>query len=962
MTRDTTREAPGFLAGGGELGARMREMDWSWTSLGAPEKWPQSLRTAVRIMLTSRQPASIWWGPESIVLYNDAHKAIVGGKHPGALGQPASVVWHEIWNQVEPRAGQAPTQSEGSDDGPLLLLLERNGYLEETYYTFSYSPIPADDGGSGGLFCINTDETRHIIGERQLNLLREVAAQTADVRTLGDACTLSARSLQTNPQDLPFALIYLRDPATSDLRLAGSAGFENEHTPAPRHLNLGETANTPFAEALSKHRTVLLADLPAHFGTVPRGLWAEPPTQAAIVPLSPDGETGVLVVGLNPYRRFDDFYSGFIDLVTRQIGASLNQARAYEAEHARAEAVRREKEVRGETTRVLESISQGFMGLDREFRITYINAEAEALLGASKQEILGRTQWEAFPTTSGTPMEEALRRVARDRSPATFESFYAPTQRWFQAWVYPARREGLSVYLRDITERKLADRDRRLLAAIVESSEDAIISKDLDGIIMSWNKGAQRIFGYTAEEVIGRPITILIPPENHDEERLILSRLRRGERIETYECIRVTKDGRRLDISLTISPIHDEMGRFVGASKVARDITARKRAEQMLKEADRRKDEFLATLAHELRNPLAPIRNGLQLMQMAGDNREVVEKARSVMERQLKQMVRLIDDLLDLSRISQGKVELRCERLDLAAIIQSAIETSRPLIDQAGHHLHLTLPEKPLFVNADMTRLAQVFSNLLNNAAKYTEKSGQIWLSARHEGAKAVISIRDNGIGIPPAMLPRIFEMFTQVDQSLEKSHGGLGIGLNIVQRLVEMHEGTVTAESEGYGHGSEFIVTLPVAPDQPEAGGDAVSQGAKATTNKRRILVADDNLDIAESLAMMLQLEGNEVRLASDGQEAVELAEEYQPDVILLDIGMPRLNGYEACREIRRQPWSKNAVIFALTGWGQEEDLRQSREAGFNHHLVKPVEPSVLFKMLPSIEGGKRKEEGRNR
>ncbi len=371
-----------------------------------------------------------------------------------------------------------------------------------------------------------------------------------------------------------------------------------------------------------------------------------------------------------------------------------------------------------------------------------------------------------------------------------------------------------------------------------------------------------------------------------------------------------------------------------------------------LREGDRRKDEFLAILAHELRNPLAPIRNSLQIMQLAGHDREAVDGSRAMIERQVQQMVRLVDDLLDLSRISRGKMELRSERVELATIIHSALETSRPLIEQAGHELTVRLPTEPVLLDADSTRLAQVFSNLLNNAAKYTEGAGQIRLTAEREDGSVTVRVRDNGVGISEEMLPRIFEMFTQVDRSLERAQGGLGIGLTLVKRLVEMHGGTVEARSKGPAQGSEFVVRLPVA-----AEGKATEKHAAGGVEndvprpKRRILVVDDNRDSVDSLALMLRMTGNEVRTAHDGVEAVDAAATFNPEIILLDIGLPRLNGFDAARRIREQVGSKNIVIVALTGWGQEEDRRRSQEAGFDHHMVKPVDPQSLMKLLACLK-----------
>jgi len=372
-----------------------------------------------------------------------------------------------------------------------------------------------------------------------------------------------------------------------------------------------------------------------------------------------------------------------------------------------------------------------------------------------------------------------------------------------------------------------------LLAAIVESSDDAIISKTLEGIIVSWNAGAQELFGYTADEAVGQPITMLIPPDRLDEERDILARLRRGERVAHYETVRVTKSGKLVQISLTTSPVRDSTNRVVAASKVARDITQRREAEQALRDADRRKDEFLATLSHELRNPLAPIRNSLHVLRMAGSLDPAVVQARAILERQVGHLVRLVDDLLELSRITRGKTELRRERIDLASVIGSAVETSKPLIDTAGHELVLSIPAEQLLLDADPLRLSQVFANLLNNAAKYSEPGGAIWLTARREDADVVVSVRDAGIGIAHDMLPRVFEMFAQEAGAMSRSQGGLGIGLTLVQNLVQMHGGSVEAHSDGRGKGSEFIVRLPLPANEAEASHDG--KGARARAHRAR-------------------------------------------------------------------------------------------------------------------------------
>jgi len=356
-----------------------------------------------------------------------------------------------------------------------------------------------------------------------------------------------------------------------------------------------------------------------------------------------------------------------------------------------------------------------------------------------------------------------------------------------------------------------------LLAAIVECSDDAVVSKTLDGRILSWNGGASRIFGYTADEAIGQPITLIIPPDLHDEEREILDRLGRGERVEHFDTIRLTKDGRRISVSLTISPIRDAHGRVVAASKVARDISERKRIETQLREteealrdANRRKDEFLAVLAHELRNSLAPIRYALALNERCESRSDQSRHPRQMIERQLDIMSRLLDDLLDVSRLNNGKLKLQKARTDLRNVINTAVETARPFIEAQHHILSLDLPMQTVHLEADAVRLAQVFSNLLINAAKYTDANGNIDLRAHYDGAVIVVTVADNGIGIPHDALPHVFAMFSQASATLMRAQGGLGIGLALVHAIVTLHGGTIEARSEGPGSGSEFIVRLP--------------------------------------------------------------------------------------------------------------------------------------------------------
>jgi PAS domain S-box-containing protein len=683
-----------------------------------------------------------------------------------------------------------------------------------------------------------------------------------------------------------------------------------------------------------------------------------------------------------------------------------------------------------------------------------------------------------------------------------------------------------------------------LLAAIVESSVDAIVSKTLEGRILSWNAGASRIFGYSAAEAIGQPITIIIPPELHEEEKRILEKVRHGERIDHFDTTRITKNGRRIPISLTVSPVRDSRGVIIGASKVARDISERKDSEQALleskgqlaaeadalaklnewstrlwrsrglaegldeilavviellgaekgniqlldaessvlsnvvqrgfepdfleffrkisatdgsafgralrsgqrvviedvessgwfepfravvraagcrslistpllsvdgkllgvasahfrlihrssdqefrrldlylrqacdfiqrckleqelkeseealRDADRRKDEFLALLAHELRNPLAPIRYALAANRKTGRTPEQRKRAEEVIERQVTHMSRLLDDLLDVSRITRSTLELKKSPNELTLVIGSAIETARPILDAKHHTLSVDLPKHAVRLEADLVRLAQVFSNLLINAAKYTDPGGHIQLRAVREGSEVVVVIRDNGIGISADMMPRLFSMFSQAHSALGRAEGGLGVGLSLVRGLVTLHGGSVEARSDGPGTGSEFIVRLPIGalpaeiPDI-EAAAEDLAAGAGL-----KILIVDDNRDAADACAALLELSGHHVQTAYTGRHALELAETFRPHAMLLDIGLPDFDGYELAAKVRGAPWGRGITLIAVTGWGQADDRRRAFEAGCNHHLTKPIAAETVESLLqslgPAIHGAK--------
>ena len=516
---------------------------------------------------------------------------------------------------------------------------------------------------------------------------------------------------------------------------------------------------------------------------------------------------------------------------------------------------------------------------------------------------------------------------------------------------------GFSKITRDLTERRRHEEEVRQseerFRLMVEAVQDyAIFMLDPEGRVASWNAGAERIKGYRPSEILGQHFSRFYPPESiargwPDEE---LARARATGRFEDVGW-RLRKDGTRFWANVVITALHDRSGQLRGFTKVTRDLTERRRVEA-LEEEGRQINEFLAMLGHELRNPLAPIRNAVALMGAKGVADPTTSWARDVIERQVGHLSRLVDDLLDVGRITSGKITLQRETIDLVSVVSRAIEAARPLYDQRRQIVEIDLAKGGLHVDGDATRLAQVFINLLSNAAKYTPEGGHIWVQARREGDQAVVRVRDDGVGMTADLVPHVFDIFVQGDRSLERAEGGLGIGLTLVDRLVALHGGNVSARSAGPGLGSEFVVRLPMAePRRVEPPGDAAPASAERVPVRRlRVLVVDDNRDAVESMALLLGLWGHEVTTATEGAAALDLALRLQPDVVLLDIGLPGMDGYEVARRIRANEAMSKTILVAMTGYGQAEDRQSARDAGFALHLVKPVEPAALQRALNAV------------
>jgi PAS domain S-box-containing protein len=644
------------------------------------------------------------------------------------------------------------------------------------------------------------------------------------------------------------------------------------------------------------------------------------------------------------------------------VGEAMRRA---ETRTARAEQARRELEERfSRFTRHLPGLA---WMKDLQGRYVFANDAAERVFRTPRELLYGRRDDEVFPPDVAARFAENDRRALASGTAvhvveelqhedgivhrSIVSKFPIPGPDGEIKWV-----GGIAV---DVTEQVRAEQALRdseaRLRAIVEAAVDGIVTIREDGVIESVNPAVERLFGYSASELLGRNVSILMPEPHRGEHDAYLERYRRTGRRTIVgvgrEVVGRRKDGTTFPMDLAVSELH--LGGQRMFTGLLHDQTARTRAEEGLREADRRKTEFLATLAHELRNPLAPIRNSLEILKRAQGDPEAQRRGRETIERQVDHLVRLVDDLVDVSRITRDRLELRRTRVDLASIVHQAVETCRPVAERGGQSIEVELPGHPVQLDADPVRLVQVVANLLGNASKFSPRGTILRVSATQRDAEVVLSVEDDGVGIPSDKLASVFEMFVQLEPPAESTRVGLGIGLTLSKRLIELHGGSIEARSRGPGKGSEFVVRLPVAGKGSKPLEPPTSSAPRAPTAAVRVLVVDDNEDSACSLAALLRLGGHETRTAFDGNEALEAAEQFRPDVVMLDIGLPGLDGLETCRRLRERPWGRNAVIIALTGWGHEDDRARSRDAGFDAHLVKPVAHDVLGRLLESLLNG---------
>jgi PAS domain S-box-containing protein len=921
-------EVPACLVGGGEMGALMRVHDWSSSPLGPPQRWPQSLRTVVRLMLNTGHPMYIWWGPEKACLYNDAYRESIGSeRHPASLGRPATEVWAEIWDIIGPQIEQVMSGGGATWNVDHLVPITRNGRREEVYWTYSYSPIDDEGsvGGIGGVLVVCTETTRQVATIRQVRSERDRLAQLFE-----QSPTFMA--LLEGPQHR----IAIANPGY--MRLIGERDV------------LGRTVQEALPDAVEQGYLELLDQVFASGE-------AFSANGSRYVQVSDDGTSTERFVDfvVQPIKDTEGAVTGIfvqgVDVTDRTLAyASL---RASEA-------------------RFRAALTAGLMGsweTDHATKTRQWSKEGMALFGLDLPDGVGHV--------GGTDDEFINAIHPDDRHTAARFRELADRQDSFPAEYRIVRRDGKVLWLSgrglviardasgnalrlvnimaDATERKTAEEQLRIererlrlaLSAGQMGAYDLNIADDL----LWWSPEMYALFGVDPASFVPtrESVGAFIHPDDRDE----FTRLR-GESIAQHQPFvhefRIRRpQGDEAWLAHRGQAEYDAEGRPLRNFGITMDITDRKEVEQQLRNSDRQKDNFIATLAHELRNPLAPIRSAAQLLRRLDALDPKVAWCHDVIERQLGHVSRLLDDLLDVSRLNRGELHLRRQRLDLGLAIQQAVEIAQPAI-QAGSHALVAVPaNEPVELDGDLTRLAQIFSNVLINAAKYTPSGGKISLTVERQGGEAVVTISDTGIGIATEHHARIFEMFGQVGAAAPGAQGGQGIGLSLTKALVEMHGGTISVRSDGVGQGSTFEVRLPLlSPDLSAAARPETTPTVAAQPGDvYRVLIADDSTDVADAYAWLLRDMGHEVHVSYDGEQAFAMAQALRPDIALLDLGMPKLDGYALCRQIRATPWGGAITLVAQTGWGQEDDRRKTRDAGFDHHLVKPVEPDEIIALF---------------
>ena len=959
-----------LLTGRGEVRARMRSHDWSDSPLGPPGTWPSSLRTAVGIMLSSSFPMFLAWGPSLNFIFNDAYIPILGNKQADALGKPFEELWSDIWTDINPLV-QTALSGESIFAENLLLLMERNGFPEETYFTFSYSPVHDESGKVAGMFCACTETTQQILAERRQRFQLEVADQLRGLSEPEQITTLASALLgqHLNVTRVIYAELDLPGQALrigsewNDGSVESAAGTAYPLSELGEAMVEGVQRGGPFwvSDVALDSRTASQAAAYSRLGT--RALLAVPLRASA------RGQS-LLVLTQSAPRRWRDGDVALAEDIAERIWSAVERSHA-EASRRRAEAaLSRQLAAEGDRLRGLFEQAPGFMAVLRGPQHVFELANAAYLRLVGRRDLVGRTMIEALPELAAQGFSDLLDQVYTSGRP--FFGHEArlvlqpapdmpPTER-FVDFIYQPVLEvdgsvsGIFIEGYDVT-------DRRLAADAVRDSEERLREGLQAGRMVVWDwdlKSNQVSYSFNAMDVFGHGPADAPPNWGavHPDDLPLASAMAQ-KAIASREAYEATLRMIRPDNGETIwveargKVLCDAGGLPLLMRGISIDITERKRAEEALRSADRRKDEFLAMLAHELRNPLAPISTAAELLKLAQVNEPRIARTSEIISRQVEHMTSLIDDLLDVSRVTRGLVTLEKHIVLLDQVVASTIEQVRPLVEARRHHLAVDIAADIPPLLGDRIRLVQICTNLLNNAAKYTPPGGELLLQARVEDGQLALLVRDNGIGIAADLLPQVFDLFTQGERSPDRAQGGLGLGLALVKSLVELHGGSVSAHSDGPGRGSDFTVRLPLPTlhDDPAAlhAGELSADPAMPAARLHLMLV-DDNVDAANTLAMLLEMQGYIVAVAYRAQDALDRAAQEAPGIFLLDIGLPDMDGYELAKRLRAQPATRDAVLIALTGYGQAQDRERSESAGFDHHLVKPVEIERLSVLLAQV------------
>jgi PAS domain S-box-containing protein len=939
--------------GSGEMSARMRAVDWGSSPLGHPERWSSALHTALGIILSSQHPMIIFWGPEHRCFYNDAYARALGAEQKAVpLGAKGADALRETWHVIGPQVDHVMRGMGATWHENQALPVFHSRLNESSYWTYGCSPIPDPDApsGNGGVLLICTETTQQVLTEMRHKFLVELGDA---LRQHDDPLRIIATAIDAIGRFLGVSRVGYGQVCADDTHIELQTNYTDGVAPV-----IGSYPLTEFGmHNISRQRR---GEIVVHEDVTLDPLndaakWAAIETRAVVsVPLIRDGRfCASLFVNDRQPRAWSANEIALIERVATRIWEAVQRAHA-------------EAQLRLTTQRFELALHGSFVTLayqDRELRYTWLYNRA---LQMSIPEAIGKTDAELFPAEDAALLAEIKRVVmrSRKRQRQTVSIRIQGTQRYFDLLVEPnfapdGSVDGVRCASMDITERKTAelavlDREARL-ATLADAMPQLVWIGRSDGELEYVNQRLCEYVGLFGDAAKSHDLwKQTIHPEDREQSIDVWSRATAKGEEYTLEQRWRRHDGVYRWFLVRAQPERDPEGRVIRWYGTSTDIDDAKRLERnllaqeaALREVDARKDRFLATLSHELRNPLAPIRNAAQILGSAAVPPEQLRWAQAVIQRQVKHMSWLLDDLLDMARITQGKLELKKARVSLTSIVDAAVEAARPLLDKKQHHLVVDLPPEVPTLEADPLRLAQVVSNLLNNAAKYTDSGGRIELSARVVLNIVSITVRDSGIGIPPQSLDRIFDMFAQIDSQSSRTEGGLGIGLSLVKGLVELHGGTTEVASAGAGLGSEFTVNLPLPALDMDAAQTAAPDASPQDATGRRVLIADDNTDAADSLAILLEIDGHEVRVAHGGHAALALAQAFRPEVALLDIGMPELNGYEVATALRKEPWGKGMQLIALTGWGQESDRRHSNAAGFDWHLTKPIDMDTLCAVL---------------